>query len=343
MTINFLKNIFILLLISISSNAQTVHRVTNGMNLQTVIDNAASGDVILVEAGVYGNINITKKLLLSGPGYYLNNGNSAYVGTSTLGTINFLMGSELSIIQGFISGDINVGAGSVTVQRNKVGNIRIGHNGNVAVRADNVLVKHIIGGRPEVHAQSVSFIIKNNIFYGGFYFDTPGLGEVANNTFDCDISNHEAYFGHNFLNVQFRSNIFGGIWNHTNGNFGYNEGYPNQFIDTYTPFIIEKNIFNKNYPQLAPSNLVNVSFTDMYLAYPTNPNNLQEDARYQLAPNSPARGAGENGTDCGAFGGDDPYVLSGIPDIPSIYYLNVQPSVPQGGTLNVQIKAKTNN
>jgi hypothetical protein len=62
-----------------------------------------------------------------------------------------------------------------------------------------------------------------------------------------------------------------------------------------------------------------------------------------LASNSPAKGSGENGTDAGAFGGDEPYILSGIPSIPSIYQLTVPANVPQGGTLNVQIKAKTNN
>ena len=335
--------LIIFLFAFLEGKTQTVIRVVNGQNLQTVIDNATAGSTIMVEAGIYGSINVNKKLDLYGTGYFLNNSNTAYVGSSTVGTVTFLNGSEVSTLQGFLSGYINVSANSITIRRNKSGRIRIGHNGNIETRADNVLVQQNLAERPEVYGQSINFIIKNNIFYNGFFFKTDGLGIVTNNTFDCDLSNYEAYFGQNFYKVEFRNNIIGGYWNHTNGGYGYNEGYGYQFIDVYTPFILQKNIFKKNYAQLLPDNYVNIDFTNMYLAFPNNLNNLQEDARYQLHPNSPAKGAGENGTDAGAFGGDEPYILSGIPSIPTIYQLTVPANVPQGGTLNVQIKAKTNN
>lgn len=45
------------------------------------------------------------------------------------------------------------------------------------------------------------------------------------------------------------------------------------------------------------------------------------DGRWQLKEGSPAIGTGVNGEDCGMFGGFRPYVLSGIPAIPSIYRL----------------------
>ena len=40
-----------------------------------------------------------------------------------------------------------------------------------------------------------------------------------------------------------------------------------------------------------------------------------------LKPNSPAKGAGSGGTDIGMFGGVNPYVLSGIPSVPTFYQL----------------------
>lgn len=91
------------------------------------------------------------------------------------------------------------------------------------------------------------------------------------------------------------------------------------------------------------SNKIITDLTNLYVGWPNNPSGLVLDARNQLAPNSPAKGAGEGGTDAGAFSGDDPYVLSGTPEIPSIYHLQVPATVSQGGTLQVQIKAKTNN
>jgi hypothetical protein len=63
-----------------------------------------------------------------------------------------------------------------------------------------------------------------------------------------------------------------------------------------------------------------------------------DDAKYQLAAASPAIGGGVDisGTkpDCGAFGGNDPYVLSGIPNIPTIYSLSFPNgnSVPSGSS-----------
>jgi hypothetical protein len=65
------------------------------------------------------------------------------------------------------------------------------------------------------------------------------------------------------------------------------------------------------------------------------------DGQWQLKANSPALGAGENGVDCGMFGGSTPYILSGMPNIPAIYYLNT-PMVPSD-VIDVAIKAKSHN
>ena len=62
------------------------------------------------------------------------------------------------------------------------------------------------------------------------------------------------------------------------------------------------------------------------------------DAQYQLAVNSPAQGAGVNGVDLGIFGGTTPYKLSGIPDLPLIYELNVPDEA--NGSINVNIKVR---
>ncbi|WP_315820967.1 hypothetical protein [Paraflavitalea speifideaquila] len=48
--------------------------------------------------------------------------------------------------------------------------------------------------------------------------------------------------------------------------------------------------------------------------------------------------------DCGAFGGNDPYKLSGIPAIPSIYLLTVPASIPSGSSsMNVTFSTRNNN
>jgi hypothetical protein len=65
------------------------------------------------------------------------------------------------------------------------------------------------------------------------------------------------------------------------------------------------------------------------------------DGQWQLKVGSPAIGAGEGGTDIGMFGGEYPYVLSGLPPIPAIYGLDAQ-SLPSN-TLDVNLKAKSHN
>ena len=72
------------------------------------------------------------------------------------------------------------------------------------------------------------------------------------------------------------------------------------------------------------------------------------DGQYQLGATSPALAAGEpiNGVtpDAGAFGTADPYRLSGIPAIPSIYSLNVPASVPATATtMTVTFSTRSNN
>lgn len=72
------------------------------------------------------------------------------------------------------------------------------------------------------------------------------------------------------------------------------------------------------------------------------------DGKYMLKSGSPAIGAGEpiNGItpDIGAFGTADPYRLSGIPAIPTIYSLTVPTSVPSSATsMNITFSTRSNN
>jgi hypothetical protein len=71
------------------------------------------------------------------------------------------------------------------------------------------------------------------------------------------------------------------------------------------------------------------------------------DGQWRLIAGSPAIGAGETvggvTPDCGPFGTPDPYRLSGIPPIPTIYSLTVPTSVPVGQPLNITISTRSNN
>jgi hypothetical protein len=337
-----MKKLIFLMLLSVGAYAQTVHRVTNGMNLQTVIDNAASGDVILVEGGGYGNIEINKSLFIYGTGYFLNNVNLLNEGVSVLGEISITANSV--VFQGFKCGNITVLANNVLIKRNHSLRINVGGDAATGIspfQSNNVQVIQNLAKSFGIYGESINFNVFNNILYesggnSGFTLGTSGFGEIKNNTFLNTGYGYGYYpWFKDYSNTQFINNIFPSILN--------NVGSRTNIMHYIRPYVLEYNLFTDTFQNTSLTNIMGVDINSIYQAYSTNPNNLQEDARYQLAPNSPARGAGENGTDCGAFGGDDPYVLSGIPDIPSIYQLTVPSQVPQNGTLNVQIKAKTNN
>jgi hypothetical protein len=72
------------------------------------------------------------------------------------------------------------------------------------------------------------------------------------------------------------------------------------------------------------------------------------DAAWKLKAGSPAIGAGygstpSNPVDAGMYGGYTPYVLSGLPPVPSIYYFANQPVGSSNDPIDVTIKVKSNN
>ncbi|MEQ1554417.1 MAG: hypothetical protein ABL929_09580, partial [Ferruginibacter sp.] len=72
------------------------------------------------------------------------------------------------------------------------------------------------------------------------------------------------------------------------------------------------------------------------------------DGQWRLKAGSPAIAAGETvlgiTPDCGAYGTADPYVLSGIPPIPTIYLLTVPAAIASNATtMPITISTKSNN
>ena len=88
---------------------------------------------------------------------------------------------------------------------------------------------------------------------------------------------------------------------------------------------------------IASNNKANVSSAALFVGDATE----SSDGRWKLKAGSPAIGAGEGGVDCGAYGGPNPYILSGLPVGPTIYELNVSSYVTSSGNLPMTIKVKS--
>jgi hypothetical protein len=67
------------------------------------------------------------------------------------------------------------------------------------------------------------------------------------------------------------------------------------------------------------------------------------ETKFHLIEGSPAIGYGQYGVDCGAFGADAPYVLSGLPPIPHIFETNIPVSGTSNSGLPVNVKIKSQN
>jgi hypothetical protein len=339
-----------MLLISLStmgSFAQTIYRVQAGQSLPTALTVAAAGDIIYVDAGNYGDINLTKKVILIGTGYFGSNS----IGEATVAQVRFLPGSEGSVLAGFTTNSVYAETSNVSIVRNNTTEIFVGSNSlnaqgwmanNVVIRQNwmrdgNIHVSGLDGsGFTNNTANNVS--IRNNICAGSFYFFGRVSGEVINNTFDFDNTGdpYSTYgtggpgYGVATLPFVYKNNIF-----------ARGTTSSASFMDHNIPVVFVGNVLPSTVTRTG--NTSGVDMTKLFAGYPANPSQLRLELQYTLATNSPAKGAGEGGVDAGAFGGDDPYVLNGIPFVPTITQLTVPLTVTQNGTLNVTVKAQTNN
>ena len=323
------KLILLFLLTSSGLMAQNIVMVYSGMNLKNAIDTSLAGTVFYVHPGNYGGFPntyyINKKITIIGMGYFLpaELGGSTYINTSMV----LQSASSGSSISGIEVNAITVQGRNTVIERNKITTLRFQDNSNNSIGR-----KNYITGNVDIDNSNIQFT--NNIILGRFTTSsTSTFGcYIVNNTFDVNITG-ENYSGAG-SSTYFKNNILGG---------GLTSSSQDATKFSYFNYNLWGDIDStKTFENYGGTNIPWADRNTLFRGWPNNPEGLQTDARAMLAANSPAKGTGERGTDMGAFGGDDPYVLSGVPDLPEIYYLKLQSPVSQGGTMQVDIKAKTN-
>ncbi len=329
--------------------AQTSYRVQAGQSLPAALTVAAAGDIIYVDGGIFGDLTLTKKVILIGTGYF-GAGSSASPGEATLGTVRFSTGSDGSVMMGFQTGDLTIGASNVSVLRNHTGTISIGL-GDASTTVNNVVVRQnyvdgsIGAGTTSYGSNTVyNFSFRNNIVRNGFGSAGRVADEYINNTFGYrfDVGSFATTTGSERgpectlqSSVRYKNNIMAD---------GDNGAGCTVFSASLVPPVFTGNV-------LVPAVNIpgNIAITttqrdNLFVGWPNQTGTtIGQDVRSQLKAGSVALTAGEGGTQAGAFGGDDPYVLGGVPFIPTITELTVPNTVTQGGTLNITVKAQANN
>jgi len=313
----------LVMVILVSSNA-TLWRVNNlpGINANFTSLQAAHnstsvlvGDTLYLESSSasYGNLVSTKRLVIIGPGFFCgeNPETQANISGSVVGTITFNSGSDGSIVAGCTimpSSDadaITINASNLTIEKNKIvapsgrkGIAFSGSQNNVVIRQN-----YILGG---------GYVVNKHPH--AIYCISSANNVTISNNFIKYVSNSCIETGENFSG-EFLNNIIIGPSEIFNSVFNNNIMLTGTF--TKTNVIYLNNIGDSNQFGVENGNQENVNMNDVFFGIGST------DGQWQLKTGSPAIGAGVGGIDCGMFGGDFPYVLSGIPAIPAIYQLDL--------------------
>jgi hypothetical protein len=290
--------------------------------LQAAHDAATTlnNDTLYLEGSTFsaGGLTITKKLTIIGNGYFLaQNPETQYnIQPSIFNSYVYCnAGSEGSKFIGctfFYS--IYLYTNNLTFERN---HFPYGNSSAIyaQVNCSDILILNnyfeTYYGYQSINLSQVhsNILIANNYFNGYVTVGGSFSGIFANNIFNYPITIYNSTLVNNIaLHTATLSNCV----------VTYNIGNSTQFGDQN-------------------GNQQNVSQTDLFVG----PTGTSTDGQWVLKVGSPAIGTGEGGTDIGIFGGEYPYILSGLPPIPAIYSLDAQ-SLPSN-TLDVNLKAKSHN
>lgn len=279
------------------------------------------GDTAYLEASAtsYNGFNFTKKLVVIGPGYFLSgtDGNPGLQSNPNAATITLYVDSTAS--------------GSVFVGLNLTANMD-GATDNIRIERCRLSFGQWKQGQVMLNLRINKCYIYSHRFAT---YPTENM-EVTNCIFDAAVN----YTGGN--NSLYRNNIFNNVSCTINNAYLSNNIFYGISDLTATSCTVRYNIATRNTLPAGNNNQNNVAAASIFAG------GNSADGKFRLAAASPATGAGEpiNGVtpDCGVFGTPDPYKLSGIPPIPSIYELTVPVSVPSTATsMTITVSTRSNN
>ncbi len=339
--------IFILAQAKVWRINNTLGVVADFTTIPLAVANAAvvNDDTLHIEASAtsYNTVNLTKRLVIIGTGYFLSgaNGNLGLQQNSNTSLLQWIAFDSTSSGSQIIGIDFNdgiyasdvaafAGADNITITRCKMNQISMGQ-GLLATNNNNavgwVVNKCHIGTINNLNNYKIqNLTFTNNIVTSNVTLNVAGNlnNLIRNNVFRGASFLRNAYFSNNIFPANFGS-VF------TTCTLKNNTGISPASGD-YLPFVgINGNTQNN---------------TDANLFQGIASNST--DGQWRLKAGSLAIAAGETigaiTPDCGAYGTADPYVLSGIPAIPTIYLLTVPTSVASSATtMPITISTKSNN
>jgi len=310
---------------TVSNNPQIPAAFTT---IEAAIAASSAGDTIYVVGSPTkysaSHIQINKRIVLIGSGYYLAAAQNINTNGTDTDYIDFAAGSDGSIVIGFYvyTFTINDYVSNVTITHcaagetwgnNGYSSLSIGQNCTSIYILQSILNSQIYlsgGGN------------QNNILIKNCFTKSFSNAPITATGIVYDQCRMKAYYAAPpSYNIIYNAVISNSIIE--DAGFGGNSSFVN-------------NIFNNAAVVATNGNQINVPINTVILGGSGNP-----DVQEQLKPGSPAIGAGTSGQDIGPFGGTTPYVLSGIPSIPAVTGLTIPGSAST--TLPVNVKFRSNN
>lgn len=341
-----MKHLFFALLLAITaqfSYSQSIHYVDPSpyrapehfANLQAAVTAASHGDTIYLAPGNVGGATVNKKLSLIAGGYDHMANDSVYQlqvpsGNSTISnTIEFIAGADSSMVQGCSIHSLRcTNVIAVRIIRNLIYNKSVlGYglfvSGSTGIEVISNFFDYMTGTRLLL-STSTQNRISGNIFFQPFNQTNLNVQGSADAYVDGNVFTTQVAIS---VNSVFSNNI--SLCNSCNS------------LATSSSQVFN-NIFAGNAAGVNSSNIVNYGEAGICIGWP-NASGYSFDKRFQLAPGSPGVGFASNGGDCGAFGGPEPYKLSGVPARPLFTDFSQNTSVPTSGLLQVSIKVNAQN
>ncbi|MET0463291.1 MAG: hypothetical protein ABW007_09050 [Chitinophagaceae bacterium] len=344
---------FLLVFVFITSAVDAkIWRINNNVGINadfTTLHEAVGASVVVAGDTLYfepsatdyqtNSISVSKRLVMVGPGYFhdpantfapANPGLQVSTGDARLTFFRLAAGAAGSKFIGLsLPGGVYFNETSdIVFERCIIGayvQFETGTNDKITFRK-NFFYGNAVGNSPTVTI--TNFVCENNIFYNNGHISLDrlaGTGNIFRNNSALNGSN-----GFVLVNTYIANNIFGTF-----------------SVAVLTNSTVKNNFFQMNQPLsgTATNNVINQDMADVFVGGTTG----SFDSRFVLKAGSPAIGAGLTvgsvvTPNCGAYGGPDPYKLSGIPNIPTIYTLTVPTSIPSGtATMNVTFSTRNNN
>lgn len=264
--------------------------------IEAAHDAARAGDTIMVDASntsytaaYFTNIDLTKRVVVIGPGYDLVQNEIVEEGACGAAVGNFTIKAEGTVIKGMTLSSITISAPKAIINRCKIGTISFNKGADNAIISQNYITELIMGS-------NVAFCqVTNNIFAYTISNTYTNIIEELDQSYIAYNTFRSSYVNMNANNSTIEHNLCIGIRDNGNNN-SINNNYDTNIISTQAT----NDFIDKDYLALEiPENVVNTY---------------------------------------GAFAGDSPYILSGIPSGPVIQDLVVPTTVERGSKLNVTVK-----